>query len=87
MKKLVIESLFPSIPAALARPRMFSKICTMSLFSIRLGTSEVLRMLLMSSTKYSCAICVSLKRNTVRLFASPASFITFFRSSCHSCLP
>ena len=66
---------------------MFSKMVTISPLSMRFGTSAVLSRLEMSSTKYSCWICVSENKNTVFLFASPASFITFFRSSCHSVRP
>ena len=75
------------MPACFARPRMFSKMVTMSPLSIRFGTSPVLSKFEMSSTKYSYWICVSENRNTVFLLASPASFITFFKSSCHSTRP
>mmetsp|Transcript_11646 Transcript_11646/g.49782 ORF Transcript_11646/g.49782 Transcript_11646/m.49782 type:complete len:362 (-) Transcript_11646:1426-2511(-) len=86
-KKLVIASLLPSMPAALARPRMVSKIVPKSPASIKLGTSPVLRMLEISSTKNSWLICVSENRNTVFLFCSPARRMSALKSSCHSCFP
>eukprot|EP00982_Pelagococcus_subviridis_P013776 31278-Pelagococcus_subviridis.AAC.11 len=38
----------------------------------RFGTSPLLRMLLMSSRKFSCTICVSVKRKTTSLPSAPA---------------
>mmetsp|Transcript_29452 Transcript_29452/g.47337 ORF Transcript_29452/g.47337 Transcript_29452/m.47337 type:complete len:232 (+) Transcript_29452:842-1537(+) len=53
----------------------------------RLGTSPELRMLLMSSKKFSCTICVSVKRNTTFLPSEPAMRSTLRKSSRHSFLP
>ena len=49
----------------------------------RLGTSPVLRMLLMSSTMLSILICVSVKQKTVGCAFSPAPRSSVRRSSRH----
>jgi len=49
----------------------------------RLGTSPVLRILLISSRKPSLTIYVSLKRKTTGVFLAPAVFNNFFKSSFH----
>ena len=61
--------------ACCAWPELSHPCCTSSKSSAllyRLGTSPLLRMLLMSSRKDSTTTCVSVKRNTVGLFSAPA---------------
>ena len=53
----------------------------------KLGISPLLRMLLISSTKPSCAICVSLNRKTVGLASIPAYFKISRILSCQSFIP
>mmetsp|Transcript_60212 Transcript_60212/g.148103 ORF Transcript_60212/g.148103 Transcript_60212/m.148103 type:complete len:202 (-) Transcript_60212:801-1406(-) len=53
----------------------------------RLGTSPALRIELMSSTKPSFTIWLSVKRKTTGLRSTPAIVKTFFRSSRNSALP
>mmetsp|Transcript_66224 Transcript_66224/g.110617 ORF Transcript_66224/g.110617 Transcript_66224/m.110617 type:complete len:244 (-) Transcript_66224:82-813(-) len=60
---------------------------SMSSFCIRLGTSPVFKILLTSSRKVSCAICVSFSMNTSGLSRQPASSSTFLRSSRNSTIP
>ena len=57
----------PSSPllSYFSKGRTFSIISALSSVDIRLGTSEVLRRVLMSSTKLSIFIWLSVKRNTV----------------------
>mmetsp|Transcript_12343 Transcript_12343/g.37068 ORF Transcript_12343/g.37068 Transcript_12343/m.37068 type:complete len:248 (+) Transcript_12343:24-767(+) len=74
----------PASLAGLCRASMSS--CSSSC-AYRFGTSPVLRMPLMSSTKASMTICVSSKRNTVGSLSRPAHPSTFLRSSCHSTMP
>ena len=71
-------------PRSLARDVTPSRMVCTSSAAYRLGTSPMLRMLLMSSTIASSLICVSVKRKTVCVPASPACCSSRFTSSRHA---
>ena len=70
----------------LAMSCIFSMISAFSSAGYKLGTSAVLRIMLMSSTNDSSLIWLSLNRNTVCLPSEPAFSSSLFRSSLHSVL-
>ena len=90
-KMLYSATLVCGVPAACAIGRIELRIWPLSLSSNKLGTSPVLRMLLMSSRKDSLTICVSENRKTTETPAAcpprPILKSSFLRSSFHSTLP
>ena len=70
-----------------AYSRMSEHMRSFSCPSNNAGTSPEFKMLLMSSTKPSSTICVSVKRNTVGTPSMPVCWYRFLRSSLNSCDP
>mmetsp|Transcript_7058 Transcript_7058/g.26722 ORF Transcript_7058/g.26722 Transcript_7058/m.26722 type:complete len:293 (-) Transcript_7058:1533-2411(-) len=87
MKVLYRESLDMLTPRVSAYSLMSEHIRSFSVWSKSAGTSPLFRMLLISSTKLSDTICVSVNRNTVGTPSTPVCWYRFFKSSLNSLSP